>query len=603
MNKGLYIKSLFVNIPGRESASIEFSQGLNLITGPSNTGKSWIPDCINYALGAEETRIEVPDKTEIVLVVSTSSGDVTLRRIIGESKINISTSRNDIDSGDYSCAKNAKNPIGPALLPLIGIDDECMIIRNSRFDRQRLTIRTFLYLCIAEQTPIQKMSSILLPEQKVQWPAALSALLFLITGNNFSEEDPKETKQIKEARRQAVIEFIRHQMAELHTQQAELTERKKQLPEETAAIQAKIQNLTGLVAATEEQIKSALDESQSLFKDIYTVNKQLTECSLLHNRYTELNSQYASDIKRLTFIVEGEINENQCVPPDICPFCGAPTQKHEHPIYIHAAQIELNKIISQQKDLSAADADVIKESHDLHEKLFKLKEDRKKIDDSISEELRPKVESLRRSLEHYRAAIEVDSEAVMLDRYKQNMVRSLEFYQVPIAKETVSFDPRNHLAGNIQHDLDIMLDHIFKECHFDGYSSVYFDLKKYDLVVNGHPKKSFGQGFRTFMNTLLLLTIHDYLSSDKCAYSPGFLIIDSPIMSLKEVNDAASDNMKTSLFKYLLSHQDGYQKIIIENTPPHLDYSGINHIHFTGTSEDRYGFIPGKTNSDVIITE
>lgn len=221
MNKGLYIKSLFVNIPGRESASIEFSQGLNLITGPSNTGKSWIPDCINYALGAEETRIEVPDKTEIVLVVSTSSGDVTLRRIIGESKINISTSRNDIDSGDYSCAKNAKNPIGPALLPLIGIDDECMIIRNSRFDRQRLTIRTFLYLCIAEQTPIQKMSSILLPEQKVQWPAALSALLFLITGNNFSEEDPKETKQIKEARRQAVIEFIRHQMAELHTQQAE----------------------------------------------------------------------------------------------------------------------------------------------------------------------------------------------------------------------------------------------------------------------------------------------------------------------------------------------------------------------------------------------
>ena len=92
MNKGLYIKSLFVNIPGRESASIEFSQGLNLITGPSNTGKSWIPDCINYALGAEETRIEVPDKTEIVLVVSTSSGDVTLRRIIGESKINISTS-------------------------------------------------------------------------------------------------------------------------------------------------------------------------------------------------------------------------------------------------------------------------------------------------------------------------------------------------------------------------------------------------------------------------------------------------------------------------------------------------------------------------------
>lgn len=603
MNKGFYIRALLVNIPGRDSASIEFSQGLNLITGPSNTGKSWIPDCINYVLGAEETRIEVPDKTELVLVIGNDSGDVTLRRFIGDNKINLSTSRNDIDSGDYSCAKGAKKSIAPILLFLLGIEEDCMIIKNSRFDRQRLTLRTFLYLCIAEQTPIQTMESILLPEQKTQRTAALSALLYLMTGNNFSEEDPKEAKQVKEARRQAVIEFIRHQMAELHTQKVELTERKKQLPEETAAIQAKIQDLTGLVTATEEQIKSALDKSQSLLKEIYTINKQLTECSLLRNRYAELNSQYASDVKRLTFIVEGQINDSQNEPPEICPFCGAPTKKHEHPAYIHAAQIELNKIISQQKDLSAADSDVAQEDRELREKLFKLKEARQKIDDSISEELRPKVESLKRSLEHYRAAIEVDSETALLDRYQNDMVRSLEQYQVPIAKETVSFDPKAHLAGDIQHDLDVMLDNIFRECRFDGYSNAYFDLKKCDVVVNGSHKKSYGQGFRTFMNTLLLLTIHNYLSSDKSAYNPGFLIIDSPIMSLKEVDEAASGNMKTSLFKYLLSHQEGYQKIIIENTPPDLDYSKINLIHFTGTSEGRYGFIPGKTNADVTVTE
>lgn len=599
MNKGFYIKALLVNIPGRESASIKFTPGLNLITGPSNTGKSWIPDCINYVLGAEETRIEVPDKTEIVLVIGNATGEVTLRRFIGDNIINLSTSRYDINSGDYSCAKGAKNPIAPVLLSLLGIEDDCMIIKNSRFDRQRLTLRTFLYLCIAEQTPIQKMTSILLPEQKTQRTAALSALLFLMTGNSFSEEDPKEAKQIKEARRQAVIEFIRYQMTELHTQQAELTERKKQLPEETASIQAKIQNLTGLVAATEEQIKSALDESQSLLREIYTVNKQLTECSLLRNRYAELSSQYESDVKRLTFIVEGQISDSQNEPLEVCPFCGSPTKKHEHPAYIHAAQIELNKIISQQRDLSAADSDVVQEDQELRKKLFRLKETRKKIDDSISEELRPKVESLKRSLEHYRAAIEVDSETALLDRYQKDMVRSLELYQVPIARETVSFDPKAHFAGDIQFDLDNMLDYIFRECHFDGYSNVYLDLKKFDVVVNGSHKKSYGQGFRTFMNTLLLLTIHDYLSSDRCAYSPGFLIIDSPIMSLKEVDEAASGNMKTSLFKYLLSHQEGYQKIIIENTPPDLDYSEINLIHFTGTSEGRYGFIPGKTNADV----
>ena len=94
----------------------------------------------------------------------------------------------------------------------------------------------------------------------------------------------------------------------------------------------------------------------------------------------------------------------------------------------------MNKIISQQRDLSAADSDVAQEDQELRKKLFRLKETRKKIDDSISEELRPKVESLKRSLEHYRAAIEVDSETVLLDRYQKDMVRSLELYQVPIAK-------------------------------------------------------------------------------------------------------------------------------------------------------------------------
>ena len=603
MNKGFYIKRLTVNIPNKEPAIVRFTPGLNLITGPSNTGKSWIPDCINYALGAKETRIDVPDKTEVILIISNDGGDATLRRVIGENKVNVSTSRKDLESGDYSITGNTNKAIGVALLPMMGIDENCTIVKNSSFGRQKLTLRTFLFLCIAEQTPIQRMESILLPEQKVQSTAALSALLYLITGDDYSTEDPKESKLIKEARQQAVVEFIRRQLMDLTSQKAELTERKKQLPEQTAAIQAKIQDLTGLVAATEEQIKSALDKSQSLLKEIYTVNRQLSECALLHNRYAELHSQYASDIKRLTFIVEGQINNLQTEAPDTCPFCGSPTSKREHPAYIHAAQSELTKIVSQQRDLSNADADVKAEDLELRRKLAALKKSRKEIDDSISEELRPKVESLKRALENYKSAIQVDSESELLDRYQSDMTRSLIEYQAPVMENIVTYDPRKHFAGEIQEDLSDMLDTILRECNFDGYCNVYFDLKKYDMVVNGSHKRSYGQGFRTFMNTLLLLVLHDYLSSSKCAHSPGFLIVDSPIMSLKEVKESASDNMKTSLFRYLLSHQGGDQKIIIENTPPDLDYSGINLIHFTGTSEDRNGFIPGKTNSDVIITE
>ncbi|WP_302538326.1 hypothetical protein [Clostridium saudiense] len=70
------------------------------------------------------------------------------------------------------------------------------------------------------------------------------------------------------------------------------------------------------------------------------------------------------------------------------------------------------------------------------------------------------------------------------------------------------------------------------------------------------------------------------------------LIIDSPILSLKEKSDEkASDSMKSSLFKYLVDNQNSGQTIIIENDIPDIDYSKVNVIKFTKDKNNgRYGF-------------
>ena len=46
-----YIKQLVVSCPNVPPAVIDFSEGLNIITGASNTGKSLIIDCLDYAFG------------------------------------------------------------------------------------------------------------------------------------------------------------------------------------------------------------------------------------------------------------------------------------------------------------------------------------------------------------------------------------------------------------------------------------------------------------------------------------------------------------------------------------------------------------------------
>ena len=50
MNR-FYFEKLIVSGGGHNNSTINFKPGLNLIIGPSNTGKSLIFDCIDYVFG------------------------------------------------------------------------------------------------------------------------------------------------------------------------------------------------------------------------------------------------------------------------------------------------------------------------------------------------------------------------------------------------------------------------------------------------------------------------------------------------------------------------------------------------------------------------
>ena len=81
------------------------------------------------------------------------------------------------------------------------------------------------------------------------------------------------------------------------------------------------------------------------------------------------------------------------------------------------------------------------------------------------------------------------------------------------------------------------------------------------------------------------------MSENAKHYIP-FLILDSPLLSLKEVDESCSDSMKNGLFEYIINNQSCGQTIIVENDIPDLDYKNVNIIRFTGRKDDgRLGFI------------
>ena len=64
------LKKLFVqNILLLENLELEFTSGLNVLTGETGAGKSILLDCLGYLLGKKNTRIELGNKTDSALII------------------------------------------------------------------------------------------------------------------------------------------------------------------------------------------------------------------------------------------------------------------------------------------------------------------------------------------------------------------------------------------------------------------------------------------------------------------------------------------------------------------------------------------------------
>ena len=589
-----YIKRIIVSGGKNESSVIDFDNGLNIVCGPSNTGKSYIVECLDYLFGSKTINLNQKSGHDTVkaIVQVEGSGTVTFERKLDTKTVKVSSTLKNIDSGDYK-VDGAKNNISDVWLSLMGIDGTPSIIKNGRFDKQRLTFRSFLHALLIDEGHVFQTESIMVSRHDTQKTASLSALFYLLTGLNYEETDPKEEKKIKEAKKKAVVEYINTRLSRMAERVGELDK----IPvSETQSLEGKVNAILDEIGATEQQITNAIGRSQLLTKEIYGLNEQLAECNVLYNRYQALRSQYNADIKRLTFIVEGEVHGGDLAANVKCPFCdGDIDEQHEHS-YAEASHAEAERIALQLKDLTEAEKDIVSEREALTAQINALSGERLSVEALINSELKPKIAVLKQSLLEYRRAIEIRNEVAVIHQMETAMKSELFDVQTEEESTQIQFDVKSHFDSDMVAILDEILTRLLQACEYDGFSSVYFNQRDFDMVVNGDRKASFGKGYRAFLNTILAVAFMEYLDTHS-KYPPGLLIVDSPILSLKEkVSDEASDSMKAALFQYLIDHQQHGQIIIIENDIPKLDYESVNVVQFTKDIHNgRYGFLNGVT--------
>lgn len=334
---------------------------------------------------------------------------------------------------------------------------------------------------------------------------------------------------------------------------------------------------------TESEISDIIQKNKEIGNQIYHLDEEIAEKEVLQNRYKSLQSQYSSDLKRLTFMVEGEIRKKDFVSeaPRECPFCGNHLSEDKTDSCIEAATAEIEKLEPKMADLKSVQKSLKNELDKITAERDRLKALMDELEEQVQQELQPKVDELRTTMADYAVALANHSSLSALGRAQTTIRENLTEYKSKA--EPPKFTIKEYFDQEFMERFQTILDNLLIACKFDGFREAYFDLNTFDVVINGTRKKSQGQGYRAFINVIVSMAMQEYLR-EYGVYRPNIFVMDSPILSLKEDVDAselASDSMKSSLFKYFISHPCAEQIIIIENEVPNLDYAGVNMRRFS----------------------
>ena len=597
MMKGRYYISRIsaINEDGT-SSSVDLTSGMNVIYGPSNTGKSYILSCIRYALGRNSTPIaEELGYEEFSILFRNTVNDTYLEITRGPGrKCIIESTIPEINSGKYNSAECQE-----IILSLMGISGHHSIYSSKIRGKQTVTFNSFAHFFMIDEERIVSSESILINPgfKKPTWEIAL--LNFLLYGLDANSDTSSEDLKTKRLKRAAVKSYIRKKIALLGEEKEKLEAEliKYNIDQDAQSI---LESYDEELKETEKMINFVKIENQKTLKQIAELEEKHQVAQVTLDRYRNLESQYESDLKRLEFIINGSEAKDLFSEPVRCPFCDNELNDQEQETdYIKSAKDEHIRTEKLLADLKIAYKSVEDEDVTL---VLDLTE-KKRLADSLLEKIQkvlvPRVNELRNVLDLYKRNTEIKKQLEMLDSAAAEYNSEIEEQDKEEDKEQ-EYDPRQPLEdGDFFGIFEKELKKSLEKSNFPGLLTCNVDPMKMDVVVNQKLKTNQGKGYRAYLNSVYSSTLFRYVI-EHGKYAPFILILDSPVLSLKEgISDSelVGSPMRKGLFTYLKECSLYGQVVIIENDIPEIDYSGVNLIEFTkNEKQGRYGFLLGVRN-------
>lgn len=642
-----YITELRLTGPGKKDANVRFKPGPNVVSGDSDTGKSYILKCIDYVLGAEEMTkvIEEASGYELVwLELANGKGDfLTLERHLSggdvrayaepvesvltritqksethgdgtpETEADVQLNGAEILTWKRQGKSNARD-VTSRIFPFFGMNDEILLRTNDKGKTQRLSIRTLLPVFVKGEADmiIEKQSPIL--GDGYNQTAKKRMLSYLLTGLDDSSIIFQDNN-IAKTKIQAKLALVEQWLGPVEDR----LESRDEASEETESIfrlDEVIENLSLSLSNNESKINTLQDKKRVAIKQKQYSESQLIAIGELLGRYSLLEQRYKSDLDRLDFISEGSHYFNS-LQSARCPCCGQDiSELHQcdreddgnmlgTDIVYKAARAEAAKIQGLQRDLHLAITDLKTRHNNRKNEIIIATSELETIENHLNSVLTPIRARTKSTLDEL-VKRRLDLQSSQSDRDELSKLLSLkdklesELLDSSDKQKWAPIDSRA-ISG-----LCRSIEFVLKEWSWDDNVRVEFEDSMYDIIINGKTRRSHGQGYRAIFTAAYLIGLLNFCHSNNKPH-PGFVILDTPVDALKQREGQHSKprnieenkldpRVEPCFWKSLSEFNTEIQVIILENKePPPSIAPAVNLQLFvgpTGGPDERKGFIP-----------
>lgn len=595
-------------------AEILLYPGLNVIAGDSNTGKTYIRQCIDFMLGSDtppKIINEAKPYTRLFLEIRDRKDDAfTLERSLKGGEIHLY----EYPFGEIAninpriVTTKGKETLSTFLLGLCGIKIAKIRV-NDKGKTETLTFRTMSHLFVVnEATIITDSSPINLPvAHSFTKTKAKTLFNYLLTGKDDSSLIPVPDKKIEKAQQAAKQEVYDQLIVELEQKLSSSQSEALNVQEEIDRLKRRIDTLTYEVSSSHQSILKQQQLRQEKWKFQKEKESRIIVIEELLNRFTLLKQHYLSDLERLEFISEGDYLFEQ-LESVFCPVCNSSLEEHSRKRMclningktinlVEACREEMTKINTYLHDLEGTVRELSREREELVQDIKALKAVIALCEDQIMQELKPKQISEKAELDQLLVT------RSSLSELEVNMTRLQELKKAREIAKKVPSVKKNMVKSQAIVDraalrkLGDIIENILEKWRFTDNGTVEFDEQTMDFIINGNPRQSNGKGVLALIHSAFAIGLMKFCKQNALPH-PGFIILDSPLTTFREtqkdtVSEEVSGETQKAFFDYLADTPQDEQIIILENkVPPENIKRKINFIEFRKEGGIRKGFYP-----------